>query len=155
MKTEERIEQQRELIETIGRHIEKEGHQPNAARVLGLLMVMDKEYYAFDEIVEELQISKSSASIVLRHLEATNKIEYKTFPNNRKKYYHLARKDFFSMINEFEYKTQQITELLKQIIILKADSNSENSKFFSDLIQMFEFFNSKIEQLKKEYKQKQ
>ena len=75
MNTEERIKKQKQLIETMGQHYEKEGMQPVAGRTLALLMVMDKEEFTFDEIIEELQISKSSASVALKFLQLKNIIE--------------------------------------------------------------------------------
>jgi len=83
METDERIVQQRLLVEEVGRHFDKEGHQPIAGRILGLLLVMDKELFTFEEITEELNISKSSASIVLRNLEIRGSIEYITLPGDR------------------------------------------------------------------------
>ena len=69
MTPEERVKQQKELIETIGLLYDKKGFQPIAGRIIALLTVMDKELFTFDEIVQELQISKSSASNTLRILE--------------------------------------------------------------------------------------
>ena len=72
MNSEERLKKQKELVEEIGRHFDKEGLQPIAGRIVGLLMVMDKEQFTFEEITEELQISKSSASTALKNLEIMN-----------------------------------------------------------------------------------
>ena len=91
MNSEERIRKQKELVEKIGRYFEKEGFQPIAGRIYGLLMVMDKEQFTFDEITEELQISKSSASIALRNLEIRDDIEYVTLTGDRKRYFQLQR----------------------------------------------------------------
>ncbi len=63
MKGESERIQKQELIERIRRNNERDSFQPMLARILGLLMVMDKEEYTFDEIVDEMQISKSSANV--------------------------------------------------------------------------------------------
>ena len=42
MNTQERIDKQKDLIEEIGMYFDKEGLQPIAGRILGLLIVMDK-----------------------------------------------------------------------------------------------------------------
>ena len=102
MEESERIKKQRELIERIGRNNERDGFQPVTARILGLLMVMDKEEYTFDEIVDEMQISKSSASNALRNLELRGVIEYVTYPGDRKRYFRFVSGDINEIIAEIE-----------------------------------------------------
>ena len=151
MTTEERVRKQKELVETLGRHLEDEGFQPTAGRVLGLLMIMDKERFTFDEIVEELNISKSSASIALKNLQIRGDIDYVTLPGDRKRYFEIKRKDAVNIMDEFEKKLHQFKGLLHQINSLKADPNSPNSQFFATLIDMFDFFFSRFNDLKEEY----
>jgi len=155
MNTEERIQKQRELVETIGRYYEKEGLQPTAGRVLGLLMVMDKERFTFDEIIEELNISKSSASIALRILQTRGDVDYITMPGDKKRYFELKKRDALSMIDEFEEKLKRSHAAFRKIIDLKADSNSPNSQFFKRIIEMLDFFIDRIELLKEEFLKKQ
>ena len=108
MEESERIKKQRELIERIGRNNERDGFQPVTARILGLLMVMDKEEYTFDEIVDEMQISKSSASNALRNLELRGVIEYVTYPGDRKRYFRFVSGDINEIIAEIEKRTKHI-----------------------------------------------
>ncbi len=154
MNTEERVKKQKELIEELGRHFDKEGFQPIAGRILGLLMVMDKEQFTFDEIIEELQISKSSASNALRNLEIRGSIEYVTIPCDRKRYFQLKKRDTFSIIDEFEKKTEGFKDFLSKILALKADKNSSNASYYERLIDMMNFFLERIESLKADYEEK-
>lgn len=151
MKTEERIQKQRELVEQLGRHYEQEGLQPIAARILGLLMVMDKEQYTFDEIVEDLQISKSSASNALRLLEIRDLIEYVTHPGDRKRYFKIKTHDTFRSIEEFEKKLRDNKLLLSKLVDLKADKNSENTRFFKSLLDLLDFALDNFERLRDDY----
>ncbi len=151
MKTEERIQKQRELVEQLGRHYEQEGLQPIAARILGLLMVMDKEQYTFDEIVEDLQISKSSASNALRLLEIRDLIEYVTHPGDRKRYFKIKTHDAFRSIDEFEKKLRDNKLLLSKLVDLKADNNSENARFFRSLLDLLDFALDNFERLRDDY----
>ncbi|MFO8234606.1 MAG: hypothetical protein R6U04_04265 [Bacteroidales bacterium] len=155
MNTEERIRKQRELVETIGRYYENEGLQPTAARILALLMVMDKERFTFEEIIEELQISKSSASIALRILQTRGDVDYITMPGDKKRYFEIKKKEPLSLIDDFEQKMKEIKELLERIIALKANSDSPNGKFFKDLIKMLNFFFERIEFFKQEFRKNQ
>jgi len=146
----ERITKQKELIEHIGRQNEREGFQPVSARILGLLMVMDKEEYTFDEIVEEMQISKSSASTALKNLEIRGIIEYITYPGDRKRYFVSGEID--GMINEMETNMKKKLATINQIIELKKDPNSRNATFLKNVLKGMEFFIKNLDELRIAYK---
>jgi DNA-binding transcriptional regulator GbsR (MarR family) len=152
MKEEERIHQQKQLVETIGRYLEEEGFQPTAGRIVGLLMVMDQEKFSFDEIVKKLQISKSSASIALRNLQLRGDIEVMTFPGDKKRYFEIKKKDTHTLLDDFEKKLKDFRDLLDRIIALKADQSSPNTQFYSKMIEMFDFFFSRMDKIKKDLK---
>ena len=154
MEESKRIKKQRELIERIGRNNERDGFQPVTARILGLLMVMDKEEYTFDEIVDEMQISKSSASNALRNLELRGVIEYVTYPGDRKRYFRFVSGDINEIIAEIEKRMQQKLHIMQQIIELKKNPNSRNAKFLKNVLEGINFFIENLEKLKTEYKDK-
>lgn len=151
MTTEERIRRQKEMIEILGKIYDKEGFQPIAGRILGLLTIMDKEQFTFDDIVMELQISKSSASNALRMLEIQNAIEYITKPGDRKRYFQIKKPDKFALIDEHQTKLKKMSEYLQTILELKADKNSGNAVFIDNMIHMINFIMDKMEELKIEY----
>lgn len=155
MEESERLKKQKELIEQIGRENEREGFQPVPARILGLLMVMDKEEYTFEEIVEEMQISKSSASTALKNLEIRGIIEYVTYSGDRKRYFRFVSGEIVGMINEMEAKMIKRLETIHQIIGLKKDTNSRNAMFLKTISTGMEFFIRKLDELKIEYKKRQ
>jgi DNA-binding transcriptional regulator GbsR (MarR family) len=147
----DRIEQQKELVETLGRSFEKDGFQPIAGRIIGLLIVSDKEELTFDEIVEELQISKGSASTVIKMLELRNAMEYVTRPGDRKRYFRIKKMDRFNLIDEYSAKLSETKNYLQKAYELKADKNSENALFIHDLINMMNFMMDRFQFLKQEY----
>lgn len=155
MNTEERIRQQKQLVERIGQEHEKDGMQPVAGRILALLMVMDKEEYSFDEIVEELQISKSSASVALKMLQLRNIVEYITHPGDRKRYFRIRTQEPFMLIDEFREKLQRNKDILTKIIELKASSDSQNIRMYENLIAMMDFFLDNFQKLKSKYLEKE
>jgi DNA-binding transcriptional regulator GbsR (MarR family) len=155
MKESERIQKQKELIERIGRNNERDGFQPVTARILGLLMVMDKEEYTFDEIVDEMQISKSSASNALKNLELRGAIEYITYPGDRKRYFRFISGDINEMIVEIEKRMQQKLDITKQVLELKKNPNSRNAKFLKNVLEGMNFFVEHLDKLKEQYKEKE
>ncbi|MGC9375139.1 MAG: GbsR/MarR family transcriptional regulator [Bacteroidales bacterium] len=152
MTIEERLKKQKELIEEIGIYFDKEGFQPIAGRILALLMVMDKERFTFDEIVEELQISKSAASITLRNLEIRGDIEYITLPGERKRYFQLNRKNIFTIIDKFEKKLLKTKKFLNYVLELKENKTSPNAVFFNELLDLIQLIYNSVEKCKEEYK---
>lgn len=151
MTTEDRIKHQKELVELAGRFYDKKGLQPIAGRIIGLLTVMDKEQYTFDEIVEELQVSKSSVSNALKLLEFADAIEYTTVPGDRKRYFQLRKRERFALIDEHRNMLITSRDYLKKVLELKVNKQSENSVFIKNVIGMLDFFLDKFEELKKEY----
>jgi len=151
MTTEERIQLQKQLVETIGLEYEKEGMQPVASRILALLVIMDKESFTFDEIIEELSISKSAASVALKMLQLRNNVEYITFPCDRKRYFRLRRVDPYHIFEESRRKMQVNIENIGKILALKANPNAPNNQFLKEIKQMMEFFIDSLDQLKESY----
>ncbi len=153
MEDKERIQKQKELIECIGRNSEKDGYQPVTARIMGLLMVMDKEEYTFEEIVTEMQISKSTVSNALRNLELRGVIEYVTYPGDRKRYFRFLYEDFDDMVVEIEKSMRQKVDIVNQIIELKKNPDSRNAKFLKKALEGMTFFIEHMDKLKTEYKE--
>jgi DNA-binding transcriptional regulator GbsR (MarR family) len=151
MNTQERIDKQKALIEEIGMHFDKEGLQPIAGRILGLFIVMDKEQFTFEEITEELHISKSSASIALKNLEIMESIEYITLPGERRRYFRLKKQDSYSMLNGIRLKFTQMLKLFNMSIELKADKNSGTSVYLKELTRYLEFALSNLNEIEEKY----
>jgi DNA-binding transcriptional regulator GbsR (MarR family) len=151
MTTEERIRLQKQLVETIGLEHEKDGMQPVSSRILALLMVMDKECFTFDEVVEELGISKSAASVALKMLQLRNNVEYITFPGDRKRYFRLKRFEPYHIFEETRRKMQRNIENIGKILSLKANPDAPNNQFLKEIKQMMEFFIESLDQLKEAY----
>jgi DNA-binding transcriptional regulator GbsR (MarR family) len=151
MTSEERIRKQKELVEAVGQTYAKKGLPHTTGRILGLLTVMDKEEYTFDEIVEELQISKASASNSLRMLEMKNVIEYNTVAGDRKRYFRLRKQERFSLIDEHVTTMKETRDFLQTVLDLKANKTSDNAVLLGTFIEMLNFYLDKFIELKKEY----
>jgi DNA-binding transcriptional regulator GbsR (MarR family) len=154
MTNEERFQKQREVVEQFARHFDKEGFQPIAGRILGLLLVMDKELYTFDEIIEELQISKSSASNALRNLEIRGDIEYITLPGDRKRYFKFRKQHGGTIIEDMEKKLNSLRELTITILDLKSDPESENAIYLRGMQRSMCVFLDSIAESKLKLQQK-
>ncbi len=155
MNTEERTKAQWDLIDTIGQTYEKQGFGMIPGRVIGFLTVMEKEQYTFEEIVDTLQISKSSASNALRVLEARNQVEYSTLPGDRKRYFHIRRRDKFALINEHQTMLRKSCDLFHAMYEVKADKKSPTAIFLKDVENLMNVFLDMFDEVKAEFMNKQ
>jgi len=155
MNTEERTKAQWDLIDTIGQTYEKLGFGMIPGRVIGFLTVMEKEQYTFEEIVDTLQISKSSASNALRVLEARNQVEYSTLLGDRKRYFHIRRQDKFALINEHQTMLRKSCDLFHAMYEVKADKKSPTAIFLKDVENLLTVFLDRFDELKAEFMSKQ
>ncbi len=144
----ERISRQKELIEELGNHLSRHGGQQLCGRILGLLSFSDAEEFTFDEIVSELQVSKSSVSVALNNLLATNKVEYFTRAGDRKRYFRIKTKPMGEAIEEMMNDIQSIYQLQQKALSLKPDKESRSAKNIQKMIQGISFFRQALDEFK-------
>jgi DNA-binding transcriptional regulator GbsR (MarR family) len=128
---------QKELIEKIGIYFEQ-GMQPAAARILSLLIVSDQDSYSFDEIRENLKLSKSATSNGINFLLGVNKIEYFTVTGDRKRYFKWNPIYTLKHFKEGIDKVLGLSSLFQETIQLKKNKDSFNAL---NLIELSDFMN--------------
>jgi len=144
----ERISRQKELIEEFGNHMQQTGGQQLCGRILGLLTFSDADEFTFDEIVQELQVSKSSVSVALNTLLMTNKVEYFTRPGDRKRYFRVKVMPMDAAINEMMAKVNYVYEIHQKALQLKADKNSNTAKHINNILSGISFFRQMLDNYK-------
>ena len=147
----ERIQKQRELVEAMGRLTNRGGGTTLSGRIIGLLSFFDKEEFTFEEIVEELKISKSSVSTTINHLIETDKIEYITYPGDRKRYFRIkinSRRKFLQDMRRHVEKLQKINRLALE---LKQDKESRTAKSISAMLESLSFFMDQMDNYEKTF----
>ena len=147
----ERIQKQRELVEAMGRLTNRGGGTTLSGRIIGLLSFFDKEEFTFEEIVEELKISKSSVSTTINHLIETDKIEYITYPGDRKRYFRIkinSRRKFLQDMRRHVEKLQKINRLALE---LKQDKESRTAKSISAMLKSLAFFMEQMDNYEKKF----
>ena len=80
------IEAEREFVEAMGRHFEVEGVPRIGGRMFAFLLLRETPC-SLDDLVEELAISKASASTNARLLEQWALIRRTSIPGDRRDYY--------------------------------------------------------------------
>jgi predicted transcriptional regulator len=140
------------LIEKIGIFHEKKGMPPIEGRIIGFLMVSEKEQYSFDEILKELKISKSSASLALKKLEWREIITYTTIPGSRKRYFKLKTHTEREGATDLKNHLSDFHELLEECLVVISDKSSPKYNELLKRKYACQFLLGKLDELIKEFK---
>ncbi|HPD65381.1 MAG TPA: MarR family transcriptional regulator [Bacteroidia bacterium] len=139
----------RELIEKIGVFHEKFGFQPVAARIYGLLLVSDQPELTFDEIKDELMVSKSAVSNALNLLMSMKQVDYITKPGDRKRYFKTNLTNWKVFMTDLLQFAKSYGNLFKEILQVRNGHDPDFNKTIDDLVSFIDFIiNSYPELLK-------
>lgn len=122
-----KIENLERLIEKHVVNIEKLGFSPVSSRILIYLFSKGIDGAEFDEIVNDLNVSKSAVSNSLKVMEMMKLISYKTINTSGKRKFFIFYNEFITGADMVE-KHQSIIELLEDIVQFREvnDETSEN-----------------------------
>ena len=137
-------EKQKVLIEKIGIATEREGMQPAAARIIGLLYVSDNPELTFDKILNALRISKSAASNALNLLLQTNRIEYTTFSGDRKRYFRLKIANWREGFTKKMVDMTSFSQLLKEVLKERTPETVEFNKSLGEFADFMTYVNNQL-----------
>ena len=147
----ERADKQRELIEIMGRISCRGGGTSLAGRIIGLLSFLDQEEFTFEEIVERLKISKSSVSTTINHLMESDKIEYITYPGDRKRYFRIKVNTPKTFIQALRQYVDRIEKVHRAAFELKKDKNSRTAKNIKEMLHSLDFWKTQMDNYEKEF----
>lgn len=121
--TEGLEKQKKELIEQLGVQLENDKLAPLAARVMATLILNGKQGVTFEQLVNELNASKSTISTHLEQLQATNRIKYFTKTGERKRYFIINPDLMLNVIDEMIAKWETETKIHEKILDYKKSHN--------------------------------
>lgn len=117
---------------------------PAAARIFSMLIVSDKESFSFDEIREELNLSKSATSNGLNFLLNMKKIEYITKSGDRKRYFTWSPKNTLAHFKEGIEQVLGLSALFEETLSIKNQSNSTNYQMLEELTDLMQFLKNEM-----------
>lgn len=136
--------EQKQLIEKIGIYHEQQGFPPVVGRIMGLLFVANQPHLTFEEIIENLNISKSATSNALNLLLQMRLIEYTTFSGDRKRYFSALLENWHQEVVAKMNSILAFSSLLRQANELRGDSNPEMSNKVLERIEFMEFLSQEV-----------
>ncbi len=145
------------FIEETGIIFEKLGLTRMAGRILGYLMVSDKEMVSFDELTQVLQASKSSISTNLKTLVQVTFVKPITLPGDRKTYYLLSPDlDWTTYIEHRMQLLFLMNQLFKKGLNLRVNQADKTARWLQDATSFYDWiireFPKVIERYKEEKK---
>ena len=121
---EELKKEKNKLVEQLGVFMEKEDQlAPIAARVIATLILIGKEGTTFDQLVKDLNASKSTVSTHLDNLQNSDKIKYYTKPGDRKRYFIINPNLMMNVIDDMISRWQTEKEIHQDVIKYKKKIN--------------------------------
>jgi DNA-binding transcriptional regulator GbsR (MarR family) len=129
-------EKQTALVEKMGIHFEQT-IPPAAARIFSLLIVSEQESFSFDEIRDQLNLSKSATSNGLNFLLSMKKIEYYTKSGDRKRYFRWNPQNTLEHFKEGIEQVLGLSVLFEETLALqkcKESVNYQKIQEFTDLM---------------------
>lgn len=147
----------KQLIEEMGVYFESQDIlSPLSSRIFAYLALTGNSGASFDEIVEELEVSKSSVSTNLQLLQTMGRIGYYTKPGDRRRYFKIAEHNMVNRLDDkvaswerekvLHLKMLDYTKLRFEHSTLTKEEEQREMGFSTHYI---EFLESMIENLKK------
>ncbi|RDV13594.1 hypothetical protein DXT99_18830 [Pontibacter diazotrophicus] len=124
-------------VERIGIHFEKIQFPPLSARIMALLLIAEPPYCSFDEIIENLQSSKSSVSSALNMLLRDGLIDYMTFPGDKKRYFYINSETWIEMAKR---RVEQLAPFREILVEVAHTRTHKHPDFNQMLLEMNQFY---------------
>jgi len=137
-------DQQRNLIEKIGVFSDLRGLQPALGRITGFLMVVPGAEATFDEIIENLNMSKSAVSYGINILLSQNKIEFTTKPGQRKRYFRISTKNWTNDLQDQIEGILEFERLVSEIIEVRGNDTPQFTDDLKRIKRFLEFLQAEI-----------
>jgi DNA-binding transcriptional ArsR family regulator len=144
------------FIEETGLVFEKIGMTRMAGRILGYMMVSDKEHISFNEFTEVIHASKSSISTNLKALMEVGYIKMLSIPGDRKTYYQLNNEiKNTEIIGKRLMLFKVMMDLHDHALELRVNQSDAPSRWIKKTSHFYKFFADELpamlERYKKEY----
>lgn len=144
----------RQYAEDVALYYERVGMSRSAGRILGWLLVAEPPHQSMTDLVEALEVSKSSVSTATRDLVKMDLIERISLPGIRQDYYRIIDGVWK---NAFEQRQSQLVDLRKLAdrgLELLADKPAEQQKRLRDMRDLYAFMEEEVPRLLERWEEK-
>ncbi len=143
------------FIEDNGLLFERLGVTRMSGRILGYLMVTDKEKVSFSEMTEALQASKSSISTNLKMLLQIGFVKPLTIPGERKTYYMLSPEmDWKAYFSERLEMIGIMNNMFKKGLTLRSSTKDNAAQWLREASEFYDFIIEEFPAMLKRWEEK-
>jgi DNA-binding transcriptional regulator GbsR (MarR family) len=142
--------EEKKIIEKFGLYFDHIGLNKTYGRMFGLFMTLDKPL-SMSDVIEALQISKSTASTELRRLSLMGYIEKVAIPGQRADFYQLVP----NVWQVHFYQKMEMIHKLSSIVQQIPAKERKNFKQLNSMSHYCDFMSNKLRLLIQEFTQTQ
>ena len=135
--------QEKHLIDVVASSMQTGGLPKAAGRIVGYLMICERGYVSFDEIMQDLGLSKGSVSQSLNLLQTAGFVEATKDAGVRKRYYHLCTPAHGQFLESRIRGIRQTHDVLQQVKRINRAAGRKNQRQAIDDILRFNAFMEK------------
>lgn len=140
-------EQLLHYVEEFGLYFEQFGLARTAGRILGWLLVCDPPHQTMDELVEVLQVSKSSISTTSRLLIYIGLVSKVSFPGERKDFYRISEDAWVQGWEAKNNQTTQMKQMAARGLELLPEDDSERRERLQEMHDLYAFLDAELPKL--------
>lgn len=143
----------KEILELYATAFKVDNYPPTAGKILGLLYTSNQRYFSFEDLINEVDVTKSAISKALKFLETTGEVSYiYDKENKRKRLFYLdivsVQEQLYHNVNAYHTQIKLMEESLK----LRNKENKDLNSFMKTSIEFYkEVLNYYEERLKKHF----
>lgn len=136
---------------------------PLEARVFATLVITGKEGITFEQLVKDLNASKSTICTHLNTLQTAGRIKYHTRPGDRKRYFTVTPDRLLRVMDEMLQNWNEQHEIHQEILNYKIQKQAEQPvqeqknydlDFHEDYLEFLEEVSKSVEKLKQNISKK-
>jgi DNA-binding transcriptional regulator GbsR (MarR family) len=135
---------QKTLIEEYAITLQNFGNTTAVGRITGYLLIAEPPFVSFDQVVNDLQLSKGSVSNTLKVMELQGQITYFTIPGDRKRYFKLATANMKYLLEKQVKAINSYTGLIEKTLKMRAGKNADYEKEIALLIKNYNKIKEKL-----------
>ncbi len=144
-------ERRRQLIEKMGIIFEKQGKPAVSGRIMGLFLTSNQEYLTFDNIVEELCLSKSAVSNGINLLLNFRHIDYIKKTGDRKRYFKYVHHNLSDLFNDFTENFKRFKNILEEMASENEMGTKESKRHINEMLIGLNIFMSYLPKMMEDY----
>lgn len=134
-------------VEEFGLFFEQFGLARTAGRMLGWLLVCDPAHQTMDELVEVLQVSKSSISTTSRMLIQSGLVSKVSFPGERKDFYRVSDDAWVKAWLARNHQTIAMRQLADRGLALLPEAELDRRSRLETMRDLYKFLEEELPKL--------